>query len=129
MNTIFINETKTTPAIYFNTNKGILNISGKSLSEDPTTFYNVLSDALDEMVVSNPNISFNITIELEYINTMSSSLLYKFLRKSNLLFDKVLINWGYEEDDEDIYELGKVFEKELDMKFNFKALAIDARFV
>jgi hypothetical protein len=60
-----------------------------------------------------------LDVKLEYFNTSSSKCLVEIFRKLEQLQDSgknVLINWFYEEDDEDMQESGEDFQEIIDIK-------------
>ncbi|MBN2485616.1 MAG: DUF1987 domain-containing protein [Bacteroidales bacterium] len=120
MENLLIASTKRTPEVSFSTD-GRLKISGRSIPEDPTQFY----DKLFEWVFyycQEPNPTTTIDIILEYFNSGSSKAILEILRA---LVDtakkgkQISINWYYEEGDDDILERGEYYESILDVKFNF----------
>lgn len=121
MENLSITSTKNTPAIYFNIDKGILIITGKSLPEDSISFYKKLELALNDFIVKNNDHLLSITCEFEYVNTSSSKALFNLLKKAvDSLNNKLSIIWGYEEDDEDMLELGETFSESLDFEFIYR---------
>ena len=120
MNNLLIESTKKTPDVAFNID-GRMRISGRSIPEDASKFY----DDLFEWVYyycQNPPESTTMDIELEYFNSGSSKAILEILRA---LVDtakkgkQISINWYYEEGDDDILERGEYYESILDVKFNF----------
>ena len=93
--------------IYFIANN-TLNISGRSIPENPELIFR----RLDEWITGHfeKNQSLTVNIQLEYINSGSSKYLYEILKKltgySKSAKD-VVIKWLYEEDDEAMLELGE----------------------
>jgi hypothetical protein len=74
--------------------------------------------------MENPNCSLIITCEFEYINTSSSKALFNILKKAFDKINHVSVIWGYEEDDEDMFEQGKTYEEALGESFEFKVFVI-----
>ncbi len=122
MNGYFIRSSRVTPSVYFNPKKGILDMRGKSSPEDPLRFYNYVLNSLD--VYAEKGESRMITnLAFEYFNTSSSKCLYIFMKKLeriNGLGKSVVVNWYFEEGDEDMREAGEDLESMFDMTFNFK---------
>jgi len=120
MDNLVIESTKKTPEVYFNSD-GRIRISGRSIPEDASRFY----DDLFEWVYSfckNPPESTTVDIELEYFNSGSSKALLHILRALKEIVNKgnkLTINWYYEEGDDDIMERGEYYESILEVKFNF----------
>jgi hypothetical protein len=99
---------------------GILSISGRSIPENSIEFYNPLFSAL-ETYFTNPKEKTTLNIQLEYYNSSSSACLLSVFKKLEK-FKKtkgspVMINWLYEENDEDILAAGKNFEGMVDLPF------------
>ena len=120
MDNLLIESTKKTPEVSFNVD-GRIKISGRSIPEDATKFY----DDLYEWIFyycQHPSESTTVDIELEYFNSGSSKAILHILRA---LVDvekkghKITINWYYEEGDDDIMERGEYYESILNTKFNF----------
>jgi len=116
METLNVKGTKSTPNIMFNTNKGLLFITGRSFPEMPETVYKPLFDRLNKVKTNN----LVITIELEYINTSSTKMLLNLLKEAENKIKEVSIIWTSEEDDEDMIELGEYFASMLKAPFEFK---------
>ena len=114
MNTIEnlrIEATRQMPEVNFDVN-GKLSISGRAIPDNAVPFFEVLKSWIDKLECSESSFDIN----LEYRNTSASmqlfSILMKLEEKSNVT--KVTVNWHYEEDDEDHYDTGRLFEERLD---------------
>ena len=120
MDNLLIESTKKTPEVSFNVN-GRIKISGRSIPEDATKFYDDLYEWIFHYCQHPPE-STTVDIELEYFNSGSSKAILHILRA---LVDvsksghKITINWYYEEGDDDIMERGEYYESILNTKFNF----------
>ena len=116
MNEMIIEPTKYSPRVELDP-KGLINIQGRSIIEDPFTFYNPILS----WVKNASSTSIKVEIKLEYLNTSSSIQIYKLLSiiQENYESNNVTISWFYEEDDEDTFELGKEFESQLKIPFGF----------
>lgn len=120
MDNLLIPSTKRTPEINFSTD-GRLMISGRSIPEDPTQFY----DKLFEWVFhycQQPSDNTTLDISLEYFNSGSSKAILEILRAlvdSAAKGRQINVNWYYEEGDDDILERGEYYESILGIKFNF----------
>jgi hypothetical protein len=120
MNNLLIESTKKTPEVSFNTN-GRLKISGRSIPEDPTVFYDQLFEWM-YFYCQEPSDVTTLDIELEYFNSGSSKAILHILRALVDISKKgkrLSVNWYYEEGDDDIMERGEYYESILDFKFNF----------
>ncbi len=120
---ILIDKTGDCPYINFNED-GILEIEGRSITEDPFTFWQPLLEWVENYAhKAAPKTLVNIY--LEYSNSSSNKYINELLRKLEDSHGKrtdVLVNWKYEEDDESVLQLGKDFESMLKLPFNFEEL-------
>jgi hypothetical protein len=119
METISIEGTPKTPTITFDTNKGFLEIKGRSIPENSIEFYKPLVDWL-EKYATKPQPATNVNIQLEYFNTSSSKCIldvFKKLEAINKSGSQVVINWFYEEDDEDMLEAGEDYQAIINVPF------------
>lgn len=110
-------KTQKTPYINFNLNEGSIEISGRSIPENPESFYSDLFTWLDEYTKS-PGKTTVINIQLEYINSGSSKFILEFFQQIQEFYQKgneCKINWYYEEDDEAVLELGKHYQSILNV--------------
>ena len=80
METIKIQGTEDTPKIILDADNKVLEISGRSLPEDVTAFYEPVLNWLNEYS-ENPNDKTVFNFKLTYFNTASSKLLLDILMK------------------------------------------------
>ncbi|MBP7810235.1 MAG: DUF1987 domain-containing protein [Bacteroidia bacterium] len=114
-----IDGTPKTPTISFDLASGVLEIKGRSIPENSIEFYKPLVDALDKYAGS-PKSATNVNIQLEYFNTSSSKCIldvFKKLENINKNGSAVIINWHYEEDDEDMLEAGEDYQAIINVPF------------
>lgn len=123
MDNLLIAGTDTTPSVLFFVEKGILTLSGKSLPENVARFYEQIDDALNLFIDEHSHNSLMITCEFEYINTSSSKAVFNLLKKAIKSIEKVMVVWGYEEEDEDMFEQGQDFASALGVKFEYRIFA------
>jgi hypothetical protein len=119
METIKIQGTEDTPKIILDADGEIMEISGRSLPEDVTSFYEPVLNWLNEYS-ENPKKKTVFNFKLTYFNTASSKLLLDILMKLEELHEKgndVLIRWHYPEDDEDMEEAGEEYADIVDVPF------------
>jgi hypothetical protein len=119
MNTIKIMGTDDTPNVILDSDNDVFEISGRSLPEDVTAFYEPIIRWLEEYS-SNPNPKTVFTFKLVYFNTASSKLLLDILMKLEQMHEDgkdVLIRWYYPEDDEDMQEAGEEYADIVDVPF------------
>jgi hypothetical protein len=119
METIKIQGTEDTPKIMLDAENDFLEISGRSLPEDVSSFYEPVLNWLNEYA-ENPNKTTVFNFKLTYFNTASSKLLLDILMKLEEMHEKgqdVLIRWHYPEDDEDMAEAGEEYADIVDVPF------------
>ncbi len=115
-----IKATNKTPYIKFDPNMGVLELRGRSIPENAVEFYKPLVEWLDKYA-QDPKDKTEVNVQLEYFNTSSSKCIldvFKKLEDINKKPDKeVVINWYYEEDDEDMLEAGEDYQSILKIPF------------
>jgi hypothetical protein len=119
MEELNIEGTPKTPEIRFDFSSGEILIKGRSIPENSIEFYKPLVDSLENYAES-PKENTVVNIQLEYFNTSSSKCIldvFKKLEKINTNSNKVVINWYYEEDDEDMLEAGEDYEAIINIPF------------
>jgi hypothetical protein len=119
METIKIQGSEDTPKIILDAGNEILEISGRSLPEDVSSFYEPVLNWLNEYA-ENPSKKTVFNFKLTYFNTASSKLLLDILMKLEEMHEKgqdVLIRWHYPEDDEDMAEAGEEYADIVDVPF------------
>jgi len=112
MDNFIIEGSKQTPEIKFDASSGILEIMGRSIPENTFEFFNPVLTWLEEYAKS-PAAKTIVKVNLEYFNTSSSKYILEiFKRAKSILNDgnDVLVEWYYEEDDEEMMETGEDYE-------------------
>ncbi|MGD9993339.1 MAG: DUF1987 domain-containing protein [Salinivirgaceae bacterium] len=125
MEPISITGTPKTPTVNFDSEKGKVEIKGRSIPENSIEFYKPLVDWL-EQYLSNPATLTEVNIQLEYFNTSSSKCILDVFKKLEAIYksgNEVIINWYYEEDDEDMLEAGEDYQSII--KIPFKMVEIE----
>ena len=119
MEAIKIKGTEDTPNVVLDAAENVMEISGRSLPEDVSSFYGpILNWLVDYIKSPNPKTVFNF--KLVYFNTASSKLILDILMKLEDLHNKgneVLIKWYFPEDDEDMQEAGNVYADIVEIPF------------
>lgn len=109
-----------TPVIDFKTN-GIFEMSGKSYPHDSIDYYKPIVNWL-EKYSNEPDKLTTFNINIEYLNTGSTKVMSDIFRiLKDLHFSKksnVVINWFYDEDDEEILKSGQLFKDIFNLPFN-----------
>jgi hypothetical protein len=119
MESLSIEGTAKTPTVKFDAELGVIEIKGRSIPENSIEFYKPLVDWLDKYSkVAKPITKVNV--QLEYFNTSSSKCIldvFKKLEGIHKANKEVIINWYYEEDDEDMLEAGEDYESIIRVPF------------
>lgn len=121
MEIVKIQGTEDTPAVVLDKNQGIFEISGRSLPEDVSMFYEPILNWIDQYAES-PNATTHFNFKLEYFNTASSKVILDILLKFEDIHEggnKVVIKWHYNEDDEDMLEAGEEYADIVEVPFEY----------
>ncbi len=108
-----------TPAINFDLANGLLEIRGRSLPENSFEFYKPLSDAIDKYSLS---VKTNTTVNIyfDYFNTNSSKSIFDIFKKLEKIHKRgnpIIINWNYEDGDDDMLENGEDYKNMISIPF------------
>lgn len=117
MNILNLEGTDDTPRILLDREKGVMEISGRSLPEDATQFYRPVLDWIQEYAM-HPNPTTTFVFKLDYFNTASSKLLLDLLFALEDL-PGIKVEWHFLEDDEDMEEAGEEFSELVEIPFEF----------
>ncbi|HOF20362.1 MAG TPA: DUF1987 domain-containing protein [Bacteroidales bacterium] len=119
MEPIKIEGTPKTPTVKFDKSEGVFEIKGRSIPENSVEFYKPLVDWLDNYK-EDPLPKTEVNIRLEYFNTSSSKCILDVFKKLEAIHkakNEVVVNWYYEEDDEDMLEAGEDYESIIRVPF------------
>lgn len=119
MDILDIKATNDTPRVLFDSENDIFEISGRSLPEDVVTFYQPVIDWLDEYK-NLPNEKTEFVFKYIYFNTATSKLVQDILFKLEQIYEsgnEVVVIWYYEQDDEDMMDLGEEFREYVEVPF------------
>jgi hypothetical protein len=119
MEAIKIKGTEDTPNVILDASENMMEISGRSLPEDVSSFYGPILTWLVEYA-KNPNPKTVFNFKLVYFNTASSKLILDILMKLEEMVKKgndILVKWYYPEDDEDMQEAGSEYADIVEVPF------------
>jgi hypothetical protein len=119
MELINIDGTPKTPSVNMNPQTGVVEIKGRSIPENSIEFYKPVVDWLEEYA-KGPAPKTVVNVQLEYFNTSSSKCILDVFKKLEVIKkdqNEVVINWYYEEDDEDMLEAGEDYESIIKVPF------------
>ena len=129
MQNLSIPATARTPAIDFDLGKNRLKLSGESYPEDVTEFYNPVFSALDAYLAALGPGSCRFDFELIYLNSSSAKAVMMLMDKLEAAAAKgaaVDVYWFYDEEDDNMQELGEEFGEDLEnAKFHLEKMTDD----
>ena len=124
MDRVIIQEcVKNSPDVVFHPSEKLLDISGRSIPENPGILYSKIENWLTEYFADNDEL--NVRFRYDYINSGSSKCLFRLLKHlSSFELEGKNVNmlWLYEEDDDTILELGKYLIDALDLPMVIKMI-------
>lgn len=121
MEALNIERTEKTPLVYFSPEEGRFEITGKSIPDDAEAFYRPILDWLDKYVES-PVKENVFDVNLDFFNISSSKRLLFILYKLNEIAEagaNIVLRWHYDENDDDMYEVGQDFAFMVKIPFEF----------
>jgi hypothetical protein len=114
-------QTPKTPLITFDPATGNFELKGKSIPENSAVFYRPMYDWLDNYV-TNPAPKTTLKIQLDYFNTSSSKCIVDLFKKLELISKngkgEAVIDWLYDENDDDMLEAGEDYQSIIKIPFN-----------
>jgi hypothetical protein len=118
MDVLFLKGTDELPSVQLDKANGIFEISGRSLPEDSIDFYRPILDWILKYRI-DPNPTTEFVLKLDYMNTSSSKLVQDLLHTLEMVKDAKVV-WYYQEDDEDMEEMGKEYAELTNLPFEFR---------
>jgi len=119
IDTLEIKRKEDTPYVFMDADEGFIKIKGKSFPSDITGFYTPILEWL-ERYKNEGEKELNVNFLLDYFNTASSKIFLDFfykLEEIDQLGKKIIINWYYPEDDDEILDIGEEYEGLVDIEF------------
>jgi hypothetical protein len=127
MENIEINRNVSTPyfpSVSFDASSGLCEISGESYMEEAYKFYLPLINWIKQYTEEEKG-KIDLQIKLIYFNTSTSKCLldiFELLNKYQQQGGQIEVTWYYDEDDPDMVDEVKDFEKEAELRFNIREL-------
>jgi hypothetical protein len=112
--------TTKTPQVILDPEQGIISLEGRSILEDTISFYDPILSWLVEYTNSPKDTTINIAFD--YFNSTSARILliiFQTAQKIKISGNNLVINWYYDENDENIKESGMDFASLVKENFNF----------
>ncbi|TAE33040.1 MAG: DUF1987 domain-containing protein [Candidatus Kapaibacterium sp.] len=123
---VFLERTTETPSIVLDPTTGAVEITGNCYPENAYEFFEPVRIWVEQYFTTSAS-NLNVRMNLNYINTASSKFLREMMIMLNSYYgkDKVIrVEWLYDEDDEDMEDLGKTFSLEFEMPILVKAVQV-----
>jgi hypothetical protein len=127
-----IEATSNSPKVIFDPDNNIFEISGESRSKDVPAFYKPILVWIDEFGQNltkqkNSNTLFEFNFNFEYFNSLSAKFILDICKKlSRLRYEgnNLNVKWHYEEDDDDMLEVGKEMSRIAKIPFEYVAIKL-----
>lgn len=121
MENLVIESTDDTPKVMFDAEKGLFEISLRSLPEDSGNFYGPIIEWFENYMRS-PKEESHFIFHFEYISTSSTKQIMRLFLLVNELVKtkKVNVTWRYDKDDEDMMQTGKRLQKLTTVPFKYE---------
>ena len=128
MRDLIIDSTSNSPKVLFEPDEFRFEISGESRPENASVFYKPVIEWIKELEVSlnknniRINSPFIFNFNLEYFNSTSAKFILDFCKKLghiHSLGHQIMVRWHYEEDDEDMLEVGQEMARMAKFTFEF----------
>lgn len=123
MEKLYIESTRITPFLIFDPSVALLDIRGRSSPDNSVNFYAKVLDQLGIYVTEGEN-NVEVNIFFEYLNSSTSKIVFDIFKKLTQIKSKgkeVVVNWHFEEDDDDMMEAGEDYADLVDLPFNLVA--------
>ncbi len=120
MKELKILPTNDTPEIILKP-EGIIKIKGRSTNRYASEYFRQIEDWVEKYIYDPADLTC-VNICLEYFNVSNIRIYISIIKKIEsvtLKNKKYVVNWYYEEGDEDILETGEYISHHLGMPFNF----------
>ncbi|MBA3970624.1 MAG: DUF1987 domain-containing protein [Bacteroidetes bacterium] len=122
MKRLELSPSNNTPHIILDVDANTFLIEGKSFPEDSKEFYRPVIEWMDEFKQTTPK-SVKICFNLFYLSSSSIISVKQFLMKAvelNTGGAAIIIEWAYDEDDDDIKKTGEDYQKLTKLNFEYK---------
>jgi hypothetical protein len=129
MENFVVGATKSSPAIFFDAENGILEITGRSYPENVAKFYAPVFEWLERFLASVGSKGVTVNLEMVYLNSSSTKAfmnMFDALERATENGTEVTVNWRYNEENETALECGEEFMEDLErVTFNLVRIPKD----
>jgi len=126
MEKLIIEATFNSPKVILDPGKGHFEFSGESRPENVRSFYLPVLEWLEKFSGEGSD-PVEFLFGFEYFNSTSAKYIldiFKILNTLNSKGVKVKVKWQYEEDDEDMYEVGVEMSRMSELPFDFVKIPV-----
>lgn len=120
MDNLVLAKTKNTLGINFDSSSGVLDLSGSSFPENASEFFDpIISWIQGYMLEVTGKVTLNF--RFDYLNSSSIKYVSDIIEKLEVYSQsggEVSINWYYDENDDDILEMGEDLKEDVSLTFN-----------
>ena len=117
MHVLHFNKSDDTPGILLDQERGVFEISGRSLPEDASAFFDPVIEWVREYKKA-PNPVTRFVFRMEYFNTASSKYIQDVITELEHI-PNIAIAWCFLADDETMEETGQEFAEMFTIPFEF----------
>jgi SiaC family regulatory phosphoprotein len=120
MEALIVDRTNYTLGVNFDPDTKIFALEGRSLPENTIDFFNPIFSYVKRYIHETKG-EVNLNCRIVYFNSGSSKRLnelFQMFEDYSQQGGKVIVNWYYEEDDEDQMEEGEEFAEDFEIEFN-----------
>jgi len=117
MDNIRIEATDRTPEVDFAYNENAFSLRGEAYPEDVNAFFGPIVDNLEQHLTSLQDKEVTFNFELIYFNSSTAKILmmlFEMLDACASSGNRVVINWVFEADDDNMQELGEEYAEDLE---------------
>ena len=117
MSVVKIEPTERSPKIDFDFGANKFKVSGESYPEDVNEFYGPIVEKMEDHLNSLSDAKILFEFELIYFNSSTAKILmglFDMMDEAAEAGNEVLVNWRYEEDDDNMEELGEEYGEDLE---------------
>ena len=124
MDNLILKGTKTTPEVEMRFDQNFISMKGESYPENAVLFFGKLIEELRKYLAAPNAAKLRVEMNLKYLNSASTKMLYKFVEELNSAARKgrsMDLAWCFESDDSMLQEFGEDLKDafgSIDVKLN-----------
>lgn len=125
MESLFVSKAEFTPMFHYDVELHRLEVAGFSRPEDVRGFYHPLfswfeshKEAIQSRLLSLTKLT--VVFKLTYFNSASSKCILDIVLLLNSIYrNRIVVEWHYEEEDEDMLESGQELSEAVEIPFEY----------